>query len=966
MTGGDNCLPDPHGGDTPFSIVHVTDGGDGYVLPGDICEIVYDAEGNRLAHLVPDPSWEPVPAQAGSSVTGALLHRVGASGPLAVVVKKRPIGPDTPDALLRWQAEVAAYDTSRRLHAGGSSFAEDVNNELGRVGHPGRLPQLAAWWLDSSDRRKILALAVTRLDGVTIRSLLLRHPEGLPPASAAAVVQSMSHLLGAAHRVGVRLGDISPNNILVCGDIADPASLFVNFVDLELCDQLAGVDPEDRNAWWELVDPGFRWRVLGAPLTNMVGYTGRQLTYLERHPRLGFETDIGYLGVVARALFAGSSRVDVPLPATLPLPLRWMLSQLDRTGDLAERIRSGRAPELASATAFGDAVAALTPRATESEIEYLMRVEERIPHAGEGFADAVFEWADKSSSPQLRIAAARLAVSAPACTLAGDDQVRRRRTAADILAAVSQAVGDDGIFVDAVTAAGLVELDRPLGDTTLAGVVAMLSNAADQPVLERVDRLWPGAAPRTQTRRPTRSNSRSPFLSAAWLDQFVAHAPLEAAEGTTPGLYSMRVLDDPDLSFTFTIDEDGRLASIVRGTTIRASATTSVSAATLADHLDGTAYFPQAPSAQWTALHTLAKVAPPTNVVRDITEPATWPTRNAVSERRLRVGEDDWLDDLVIASSHLATCSDAPHGKWTVDVVDDPAKTFTFVVSQDRRLVGWHRSASSTAPTRTTAIRRERLVELLRSRPRQTTVDAVSVLCRVAADIAAFTELTPARQEFLTPGWLTEFLCRTRLAMGDAAEGEVVVAPAENLSLAFEVATAGGAVATVRPVDPNDPANAERIEVVSAGRLWDVVVEGHTDAVAEENPSLRLLAAVRPTDTPDFTAPSQSLSVPPGEQERERRRAIGRRLADERRQRTASDRAAFAAMATPVVRLFEATVGEVERHHAGFVGELQAVEKEMRELLADALLDRDRVLAEVQASIDAAIDETAAGFAVPD
>src|SRR5205085_11657602 len=112
--------------------------------------------------------------------------------------------------------------------------------------------------------------------------LVAIYPDGLPPVAAAAIITSLSRVVATAHRLGIRLGDLSANNVLVVGDLHRPDTLYINFVDLELGDFLASPDPDDRLAWQALIAPGLQWRVDVPNLSGMWGYTERFVTVLQQ------------------------------------------------------------------------------------------------------------------------------------------------------------------------------------------------------------------------------------------------------------------------------------------------------------------------------------------------------------------------------------------------------------------------------------------------------------------------------------------------------------------------------------------------------------------------------------------------------------------------------------------------------------------------------------------------------------
>jgi len=945
-----DCLPDPRAASTARSTFAVADTGDDELLPEDIVEFIPLREG-RVA-VVHDPSWQPVRG----AVVGQLLYLPQTDNPISVAVKKR-LFDGTEEAVMRWRSEVAAYDTSRRLHAGNTSFAEDINGELARSGHRGRVPAMVCWWVDASRGPEYGAMALSRLPGSPLRTLLEAYPEGLPLLAAVAVIRSFSMLVASTHRVGALLGDISLNNVLVEGDVSDPGSLYVNFVDLEFAGPLSSPLPEDRRAWAPQVDSAFRWRLTAEPWNGLIAYTERMTTQLEVTRRFGFETDMGCLGEIARAVFGGRADSQVrPLPADVPGPLRWLLAEILRTGDLAERIRSGRSPELATAGAFGQWVGILAPEPDETRMAYLTRLEQSWYLASAGLKQAAYRWAEASGDPAMRLWAARVALE----VLPGSDDLRTRtsrlRKAADTLSSVSQDVAGDSAFAADLSAAGILDLGADPAGGLLEEIVTMLSPSADRSVLARINRLWPGLAPRAVDERPERRGGRHEFLSAEWLDQVVAHSPREAAEEVGPGSYSISIEDDRDRSFTYTIDNTGRMGTIERGTTRQARASTRVSAATLADHLDGTAYFSTPPtegSPLW-ALWSLAQVAPSPNVIRSITEQSSVPRPSSGSVTPSRFGCAQWLDDLVALSAHLPT-QHVPQGAWAIDVLDNPGISFTFLVSEDGRLVGWQRGVRAE-PTRTSAVRRGRLIEMLNRRPIRATTDAVSVLCRVAHDIGPITESSPQRYEFLSSDWLTEFLCGSTATVG-ATSVSFAVVPSDSPSSSFEVGIVDGAVTTLRPLWGR-PHGHDIVEVAPTGRLWDALVEGVPDdeLAGHIGEPIRLLVALRPQASDSFTQASPGLGCPPGERERARRAAADRERVRRRQRQVARDRKRIADITAPFEALRAATAFEVKAS----LGDAKTLKSDMdsqaRDLMADLYLIGDRLQHELDADLNRLIE----------
>src|SRR5207248_1188559 len=123
------------------------------------------------------------------------------------------------------------------------------------------------------------------------------------------------------------------------------------------------------------------------------------------------ETDLAFLGGLTRLAFTGSVAVDDDkFPEDIPYPLRWLNGRIDRTGDLIKRIRTGTAPELATAAHFGSLIELLTPRPAEPPIDYLERIEANVRADHQpGVIGALYDWAKDQPDPVVRLSAARLA-----------------------------------------------------------------------------------------------------------------------------------------------------------------------------------------------------------------------------------------------------------------------------------------------------------------------------------------------------------------------------------------------------------------------------------------------------------------------------------------------------------------------------------------------------------------------------
>lgn len=944
------CLQDPFAPTTPRSQLDIERDSEGEFRREEGVEYVPLGSAEWGA-LVDDNSWRDRPGAA----RGYLLYRDDDEPPAPVVVKKRTFDGQS-EPLLRWQCEVAVYDTSRQLLAGGSSLAEDINEELERVGHPGRVPVILGWWLDRNIGPDRGGIALTRLAGTPLQDVLDRYPEGLPQPAAAAIVRSLSGLVYAAHRVGVVLGDISSNNALVDGDVAQPASLHVNFVDLELAGPMCTDTAEDRETWAPLVDAACRWRLECEPLSPLIGWTERMITLLDDRRRFSAETDLGYLGRVAYAAFAGKAadRGGV-LPPDVPGPLRWLLAQVARTGDLPHRIRRGRGIEVATAGAFGHWVDVLARQPEEDNLAYLRRLEREWAGASSDLRRATCRWADESGDPIQRLWAARVSAA-----MVSDGDNRRvsmaaLRHAADTLSSVSQDITDDQEFAQAVDQSGILPDGAPPAGTLLERLVSMLSPAADRSVLARVERLWPGLAAQAQGGRPAKKEGRLEFLSGGWLEQLVAHAPVAAAGLVEPRSFAIALTDDRDRSFTFTIDDQGRLSSIERGTTRYAQHWCDVSVATLADHLSGRAYFPEAPveGSNWWPLWRLAHVAPSPTVIRGFTDHASWPRSLQDPGGPFRFGCAAWLDGLVDLSAHLHTEPQAPPGHWAIDVTDDPSISFTFLVSEDRRLVGWKRGVLADA-ARTTPTRRSPLIERLmidrESRPRERGDDALSVLCRVADEVGPLTDLTAVRQEFLSAAWLVEFHCGSQIRP-DQGSASFAVVPREDPTLNFEVDIVDGALTALRPLWGRPP--GVHVEYVPAGRLWDALVEGLpvTQLAGRLSEPLTQLAAFRPPNIQALTGPCPGIGCPPGEAESTRRKAEEREQAERDARRSERRRTEFRRIIEPARAEARALAAQQRDDIAKRIGSGGSAGRRSREMLADMLLERGRLVHDLRTGI---------------
>lgn len=874
-----DCLPSSVAPPTPTSTWRDRfDSADDDGADQDVVEVVRSPLGEVLLEVQLDRSWRARESSSGRSVRGVRLVLPNGHAE-AAVVKVRDTDRGGEEAVRRWQAEVAVYDTTRSLSPDRHSAADDLNAHLQRSGHPGRVPTCLGWWRRTT--RPELVLAISRLEGRTLRDLVTDHHGRLPMPAALAIMRSLACFVHAAHQVGLRLGDINAGNVLVVGDLDQPETLYVNVVDLELTDHLSSSDEDDRRAWASIVEPAYRWRIHAGRLTTMYSRAERALTmvFASPNPGFGFESDLASLGIMCRVAFTGTHELDdANYPAEVPGPHRWLQHHLDRTSDLIERMRSGQQPELKSAAVYGEWLDLLTPSRDEPSPHYFSSVEAQLPCASSGLAESLYEWGEGSEDVVVRLQSARLAATSLGADLT--ERGRYLRLAAHLLASVCTDVADDDIFVSAVRAAGLLDDGPACPGTPLGDIAARLSPGIDLPTIARLDRLWPALIDSPPLReRPVRSSDPQDFLHSAWLDQLVAYASPSSANDIKAGRYSIDVSGTHGHSFTFEVSDSGELDGIVQGSSMGSRLTTIVTSEQLADHLDGTARFSHRPDEEDPehSLWVLDQVAPAPDTIRTFTRADSWPSREASSSgHRFSLGTDDWLSSLVAESEHRPSHPLAPSGRWGLEVVDEPASSFAFRVSPDQRLIEADRDLLGVSPERLSAVRRERLREVLDTRPRQESVSAISVLAMVAADIEAFTDPAPPRHEFLTAEWLGELLCRA-VRSPDLGTVDAIVVPVSDASRAFELKVHEGVLTTCRPVVYQD-SDAGTPHLLDAGTLWDIMFDGDLLPAVAASDVARILRRIRPTTLNAFTRGSARLGVPPGAAARRRQLAADRRV----------------------------------------------------------------------------------------